>query len=201
MYICINNLIPQSIMKRLIILFAIIICIGISNNLFSQSSDDIYNNPLQRTEKSDTSLSTAKTYRNPEIATLLSFAYPGVGQLYNGQANKGGAFITWKITSDIFVIVSFYGISENFLSSNGSGEGYFCLFLASLTSAATSWVVGMVDANFSAKKINKYYGFTNPNEKKTQFSINPDIKIIPQPLTPTTQTLSPSFGLNLSLSF
>ncbi|MDD4068164.1 MAG: hypothetical protein PHV65_04725, partial [Bacteroidales bacterium] len=62
-------------------------------------------------------------------------------------------------------------------------------------------IVGMVDANRNAKKINQFYGFTNPKEKKTQLSINPDIKIIPQPLSPTTQTLSPSFGLNLSLSF
>ncbi len=200
MYICKNNLIPQSIMKRLIILFAITICLGSTNKLFSQVSDEIYT-PIPGTDKVDTSLSTATKYRIPYKATLLSFAYPGVGQLYNGQANKGGAFITWKIASDVLIAISIYGISENFLSSNGRGEGYFYLFLGSLTSAVTSWAVSMIDANLSAKKINKFYGFTNPKDKKSKLSINPDIKIIPQPYIPTTQTYSPSFGLNLSLSF
>ena len=186
-------------MKRLIILFAITICTGISNNLFSQVHDDIYNNPIQRTEKSDTSLSTAKTYRKPSKATLLSLAYPGVGQLYNGQKSKADAYITWKVLSDVVVIFSVYKT----FNSNELDEfmPFFLMSMVSLTSSATSWVVSMIDANLSAKKINKYYGFTNPKEKKTQFSINPDIKIIPQPLSPTTQTYSPSFGLNLSLSF
>jgi hypothetical protein len=95
-------------------------------------------------------------------------------------------------------IFSFYG--QNNLFSK-EGETYAIIFLGSLTSAVTSWAVSMIDANLSAKKINKYNDFTNPKENKPKLSINPDIKIIPQPLSPTTQTYSPSFGLNLSLSF
>ncbi|MCK9321994.1 MAG: hypothetical protein M0P32_08340, partial [Bacteroidales bacterium] len=60
----------------------------------------------------------------------------------------------------------------------------------------------MIDANRSARKINKYKGFSQLQfGKSTSLSINPDLKLIPQPLSPTTQTYSPSFGLNLSLSF
>ncbi len=186
-------------MRILIILFAIILYIGFPNNLFSQVYDDIYNNPIQRTEKLDSANSTAKTYRKPSKATLLSLAYPGVGQYYNGQKDKAIGFIAWKVASDVCMIFGFYGTIDNLFSKEG--ETYAIIFLGSLTSAVTSWAVSMIDANLSAKKINKYNGFTNPKENKPQLSINPDIKIIPQPLSPTTQTYSPSFGLNLSLSF
>ena len=186
-------------MRILIILFAIILYIGFPNNLFSQVYDDIYYNTNQKTEKLDSANSTAKTYRKPSKATLLSLAYPGVGQYYNGQKDKAIGFIAWKVASDVCMIFGFYGTIDNLFSKEG--ETYAIIFLGSLTSAVTSWAVSMIDANLSAKKINKYNGFTNPKEKKTQLSINPDIKIIPQPLSPTTQTYSPSFGLNLSLSF
>ncbi|NCC17511.1 MAG: hypothetical protein EOM29_01060, partial [Bacteroidia bacterium] len=69
-------------MRILIILFAIILYIGFPNNLFSKVYDDIYYNPNQKTEKLDSANSTAKTYRKPSKATLLSLAYPGVGQYY-----------------------------------------------------------------------------------------------------------------------
>ena len=98
-------------MKRLIILFAIILYIGFPNNLFSQVHDDIYNNPIQRTEKLDSANSTAKTYRKPSKATLLSLAYPGVGQYYNGQKDKAIGFIAWKVASDVCMIFGFYGMN------------------------------------------------------------------------------------------
>jgi hypothetical protein len=190
-------------MRRLIILFAIILCIGFSNNLFSQENDDLNSPLLEKTEEIDSVYTSKTTYRNPAIATLLSLAYPGIGQYYNGQKSKAEAFIAWKLLSDAFVIIAATG-DPHYYPRNEFNVGkvtYITMFLASFTSAATCWIVGMVDANRNAKKINKYNGFTNPNENKPQISINPDIKIIPQPFSPTTQTLSPSFGLNLSLSF
>ncbi len=187
-------------MKKLIILFAFTICTGISNNLFSQENDDINAPLLEKTETIDSVYTSKTIYRNPSIATLLSFAYPGIGQYYNGQKSKAEAYIAWKIVSDALVAMAIIG-SPNYYPDNDFHIGkhiYPIIFLASFTSAATCWIVGIVDANRNAEKINQFYGFTNPNEKKPKLSINPDIKIIPKP---ATQTYSPSFGLNLSLSF
>jgi TM2 domain-containing membrane protein YozV len=34
-----------------------------------------------------------KIYKNPSIATILSFFYMGLGQIYSGQIGKGIVFI------------------------------------------------------------------------------------------------------------
>ncbi|TAN22728.1 MAG: hypothetical protein EPN33_07295 [Acidobacteria bacterium] len=73
-----------------------------------------------------------KFYKNPNVATLLSFFWMGVGQIYNGEIGKGVAFMASYIVSVLlmFVIVGF------------------------LTTPAL-WIWGMVDANNSAKRINQ----------------------------------------------
>ena len=78
-------------------------------------------------------------YKNPGVATVLSFFWMGVGQLYNGQIAKGIGFC---IVYAIAVGLSFcYSVS---------------LPLAVIGSIVTIilWIVGMVDANREAKKIN-----------------------------------------------
>lgn len=73
-----------------------------------------------------------KIYKNLGIATVLSFFFMGLGQIYNGQISKGILFIILYVISLalIFVIVGF--ITTPIL-----------------------WIWGMVDANNSAKEINK----------------------------------------------
>ncbi len=185
-------------MKKLIILCVIIFSTALSNTLFSQH-EDIYHKILFGKEQQASSISTAKSYRNPATATLYSLAYPGLGQIYNGQTLKGVGMIIFEAMFDIMIVYSIYQ-AKNSSDINERSE-YLILAFEISTFAALVWVASLIDANRSARKINTHYGFTNPNEKKTQFSINPDIKIIPQPYSPTTQTYSPSFGLNLSLSF
>ena len=34
-----------------------------------------------------------KFYKNPSIAVVLSFFWPGLGQIYNGEIGKGIAFL------------------------------------------------------------------------------------------------------------
>ena len=70
-------------------------------------------------------------FKNPTVATLLSLV-TGLGQLYNGQIFKGIAFfgsmvISWLLT---WVFIGFILIP-------------------------IVWILGMVDANSSAKKINR----------------------------------------------
>lgn len=70
--------------------------------------------------------------KNPGLATVLSFFFMGLGQIYNGQIGKGIIFIILYAISIalMFVIVGF--ITTPIL-----------------------WIWGLVDANKSAKKINE----------------------------------------------
>jgi len=36
-----------------------------------------------------------KFYKNPSIATILSFFYMGLGQIYNGQIGKGIVLLSY----------------------------------------------------------------------------------------------------------
>lgn len=72
-----------------------------------------------------------KFYKNPSIATLLSFFFMGVGQFYNGQIIKGVVFIV------------LYGISLLLM-----------FVVIGFITTPILWIWGMIDANRSAKKIN-----------------------------------------------
>ena len=73
-----------------------------------------------------------KFYKNPSTATILSFFFMGLGQIYNGQIGKG----------IIFIIL--YGISVALM-----------WVVIGLVTTPILWTWGMVDANNSAKKINE----------------------------------------------
>jgi len=73
-----------------------------------------------------------KFYKNPSIATILSFFFMGLGQIYNGQIGKG----------IIFIIL--YGISVALM-----------WVVIGFVTTPILWIWGMVDANNSAKKLNE----------------------------------------------
>ncbi|WP_405294704.1 double zinc ribbon domain-containing protein [Methanobrevibacter sp.] len=75
----------------------------------------------------------AKTIKkNPIVALGLSLIFPGLGQLYNNQTNKGIILIIGYIVS--FVL---------------------CLILIGIILVILIWIYGMYDAFISAKAINK----------------------------------------------
>ncbi len=47
--------------------------------------------------------------KNPGIAAVLSFFYPGLGQLYNGQFLKAGVFMVLQAINILlcFIIIGF----------------------------------------------------------------------------------------------
>jgi TM2 domain-containing membrane protein YozV len=74
-----------------------------------------------------------KFYKNPAIATVLSFFFAGLGQIYNGEIGKGVLFIV------------LYGIS------------FLLMFIViGFSTTPILWIWGMVDANNSAKRINEH---------------------------------------------
>lgn len=70
-------------------------------------------------------------FKNPGIAIVLSFFFPGLGQLYNGEIKKGILFIVCYAISIVLMFVII---------------GFFTAFIV--------WIWAMVDANSSAKRIN-----------------------------------------------
>jgi len=78
------------------------------------------------------STQSPKFYKNPSTATILSFFFMGLGQIYNGQIGKG----------IIFIIL--YGISAALM-----------WVVIGFVTTPILWIYGMVDANNSAKKINE----------------------------------------------
>jgi TM2 domain-containing membrane protein YozV len=71
-------------------------------------------------------------FKNPTVATLLSFVITGLGQFYNGQIFKGIAFLGSMFISCLLMAL------------------YIGFILAPIV-----WILGMVDANTSAKRINQ----------------------------------------------
>ena len=70
-------------------------------------------------------------YKNPSVATVLSFLFMGLGQFYNGQIKKGVLFIVCYIVSIILMS-----------------------FIVGFITTPVLWIWGMIDANRSAKQIN-----------------------------------------------
>lgn len=70
--------------------------------------------------------------KNPGVATVLSFLFMGLGQIYNGQIGKG----------IIFIVLGAISVALIF-------------FIVGFITTPILWIWGMVDANKSAKKINE----------------------------------------------
>lgn len=142
----------------------------------------------------DSISTTISSYRSPALAGWLSFLMPGVGQFYNGQPGMGVCYLLWHTLS--FGII-YYGINESYYSykRNNNWETHIVL---GASSALLSWIISIIDANVTAKEINKSFGFTSINlSNKANLSFNPEIK----PLNKQINSGYMSYGLNIKLSF
>jgi TM2 domain-containing membrane protein YozV len=74
-----------------------------------------------------------KFYKNPAIATVLSFLFAGLGQIYNGEIGKGIVFMGLYFFSLMLMLV-----------------------IVGFVTTPILWIWGMVDANSSAKRINEH---------------------------------------------
>ncbi len=181
-------------MKKLISFFAFLFILVAANNLVAQD----YYEKIYDTVPKQSIKTTVKTYREPIVSTALSFLIPGLGQFYNGQWLKGTVHLLWYYGSCTAMIVIFLA---NFDLSNTTTEPWVLLEIAG-TSALTSWVVSMVDANISSKKINKQYGFASFQlGERTNLSFNPDIRLVNNYSSINSNSLIPSYSLNIRLSF
>ncbi len=86
----------------------------------------------QAQTKTTVSEQPPKFYKNPATATILSFFFMGLGQIYNGQIGKG----------ILFLVLYFISIGLTFV-------------IIGFVTTPILWIWGMVDANKSAKKVNE----------------------------------------------
>ena len=170
--------------------------VGVNRNDKTQSNiDDSY--PIK---------TTAKNFRDPTVSTVLSFLIPGVGQFYNGQTGKGVGYLLWNIGSYGLMyasILSMYKMDYNgnyYIKENSSN--WAMVGLISGFSGIACWIVSMIDANNSSKAINRQLGFASIQlGERTNLSFNPDIKLVNNYSSINSNSISPTYGLNIRLSF
>ena len=181
-------------MKKLISFLAFLFILVAANNLVAQD----YYEKIYDTLPKYPIKTTVKTYREPIVSTTLSFLIPGLGQFYNGQWLKGTVHLLWyygSCTAMIILFVANLGFSDNIETSQ-------VLLGVAATSYLTSWIVSMVDANISSRKINKQYGFASIQlGERTNLSFNPDIRLVNNYSSINSNSISPTYGLNIRLSF
>lgn len=88
---------------------------------------------------------SGKTKKNPMIAAVLSFLFPGFGQIYSGEVRKG---------LSIFLIAAIFTLLEIFLIRNdGKGMELRLVLVVSIANILFLIFI-MYDAYNTAKKIN-----------------------------------------------
>ncbi|NCC19405.1 MAG: hypothetical protein EOM29_10750 [Bacteroidia bacterium] len=162
--------------------------------------NNYYNNDLK---------TKAQTYRDPAAATLLSFFIPGIGQFYNGQTGKGITHILWYLGSSAIMYIStiyltteyrYYTDGYLYYTFSETNTGAAIFLVASSASMLTAWIVSMIDANRSAKKINNQLDFAQFKlGEKNSLSFQPDVKLIHNNSLNIPPTLS--YGLKINISF
>ncbi|MFA6806922.1 MAG: hypothetical protein WCR29_05830, partial [Bacteroidales bacterium] len=153
----------------------------------------------------ETIQTNATEYRIPQISTLGSFILPGIGQFYNGQPKKGSMYFVWNIAS---YGIMYFALNEITYKDSYSNSILFntnfwsSVAVLSCISGISSWVCSMVDANRSATKINKQLGLVSIKlGDKSQLSISPDVKLVNNYSLINSTSISPSYGLNMRISF
>ncbi len=85
---------------------------------------------------------TPNKKKNPIIAVIASFIFPGLGQIYNGETRKGIGYI---IMGAIFISIWIFLIHDRHIIGP---------ILVSGASIILLWISNMYDAYKTAKEIN-----------------------------------------------
>ncbi len=90
----------------------------------------------------ETHTQTPTKKKNPIIAVIASFIFPGLGQIYNGETRKGVGYIIMGV---IFVSIWIFLIRDRHIIGP---------ILVSGASIILLWISNMYDAYKTAKEIN-----------------------------------------------
>lgn len=172
--------------------------------IIKEESADNINNPTLNTPYLIKTTSTL--YREPAVSTLCSFLIPGIGQFYNGQSDKAMVHMIWYFASYGIMYYSFSQMyTEDYYGDRvlvDGAEKWAFVGLIATFSGITSWICSMVDANRSSKAINRQLGLASFQlGKQTNLSFNPDIKFVNDYSKINSRNISPSYGLNMRISF
>ena len=159
-------------------------------------------------DKYDSVITTSTSYRSPALSTFLSFLVPGCGQYYNGQSFKGKKFLLWHIASVGIITACYYNSfrerNSTYQLSDQSNKtsSWEYIGIAAFISEFTCWVYSMADANQSSKAINYQLGIINIKlTDKSNLSFNPDFRLVNNYSSINSNSINPTYGLNIRLSF
>lgn len=100
--------------------------------------------------------------KNPFIAGLLSFCFPGAGQLYNEEFSKGLILIATLISGIVVIVYTGINMGTHLSSGNSIPQASEIVKIVTAGLIITSlWVYGMIDGFISAQKISRQIS-TNP---------------------------------------
>lgn len=97
-----------------------------------------------------------KALKRPYLALFLSFIFPGLGQLYNGENKKGFTIVAVFMTINFLVSKPLSIIMENGVESLETVESNtMILFFGYSVAALFLTALAMYDAKLTADRINK----------------------------------------------
>lgn len=97
-----------------------------------------------------------KNKKRPYLALFLSFVFPGLGQLYNGQNKKGFTIVGFFMVINYLASKPLSIIMENGVENlENIDSNTMVLFLGYSVAALFLTAVSMYDAKLTADKINK----------------------------------------------
>lgn len=113
-------------------------------------------------------------YKNPSATIVYSFLLPGAGQLYAGETVRGAAILS------AFTL----GLSTFFVAAGrdtGCRVGTDCrdtfdpmlYTMGGFALAAGSWIYGIIDAPFTARRVNKRHGVIPPPHARIETAVGP----------------------------
>jgi TM2 domain-containing membrane protein YozV len=159
--------------------------------IFNYQMSDVEKITKEQMYLSSVPVAAPQKIKEPILSWFLSFAIPGVGQIYNGDKVKGTCFLIGAFACYLGMYVP--SIDHYLTEDEAAVVGF------SMLGYLTLWIWSQIDAPIRANKINLEHGYLSWNVgKNTRLSISPDIQYN---ILPIQNNSFASYGGKISISF
>lgn len=126
--------------------------------------------PVPRDQQREAEEEGRGEWKDPEVAKRMAFWYPGGGHLYTGELGRGVTLLTGGAIGTVAVALALFCEASIDFSCQNTGPvaaGGLALMLG-------TWIYGMVDADNSARRVNRRNGWTSPPRPGPTVSLGRD---------------------------